>query len=192
MSVVPEKISLHEALTHALFYPSDINKQSLWIKRRTLIPPKKMPSEVSFNRACYLDDSKQKSLAKKIKRLKAYPKGFIRLNRQKLKDALTFMVNHGKVDAAYINMVDFIYTPIYDERNLAEGWPVEIPKEEHIGYNPAHADLKFSDVTEENETSKIATAFSSFLSEKEDHFCEVFLEKEEDCEKENWHGPDLC
>lgn len=191
MSVIPDDISFTESLTHALFHPNDYNKERAWLKERAFQPPKKNPGEISFNRACYTSDSTQKNLAKAVNRVSARFVGFVRMDQQRLKKALEFLVHKAAISPASLEKVDFIYTPIFDLGNMEAKWPDNIPKLIENGHNAAHCDLVFRDHLPE-EASSIALALSSKLAEPNNQFCQVIIEDTTMYNDADWTGEKLC
>jgi len=110
MSAIPNHISLEESLTHALYYRDDFSKETAWLKERAFRPPKKSPGEISFNGACYMSDSKQKKLAKEVKRTSSTFGGFVRMSRQNLKNVLVYLIEKSAIlPDTWVRLISFIY-----------------------------------------------------------------------------------
>ena len=191
-TIIPDEIAQNESLTHVLFYPDDVKKSTFWVKSKAFLPPPRSPGEVSFNRACYIPDEAQKSLAKKIER-RSKPRCFLRMTIESLNNALIKLANSAsKVrfsqddETAY-----FKYTPIYDIDKPGK-WPDDVDKKWGNGYNPAHVDLIYTMPYQKDEPNEFLLLLAKILTTEKNGYCEVLCEEEEDLEANEWGGEKLC
>lgn len=194
MSEIPKKISPEELLSHSICEDkSEIKYPPLWVKKNALLP-QKGNTDVSFTRACYAPDDFQKKLGIKIatKRNKKF-RGFVLMSEKELlKAQKDLMENRKRIKKPPLSVsAKFVYSPMFLE-NITS-WPEGQSREWGNGYNPAHADLKFSIAYKHNDNPNTdhQEIVTQLITEHLDYI-KVVEEDEKNWTKNIWTGESLC